>query len=50
MSDPCFSSKYVVCSYSSTFQTLERSTKLLNAAFEDESMNLLGILGEAWHH
>jgi len=49
VSDPCFSSKYVVCSYSSTFQTLERSTKLLNAAFEDESMNLLGILGDNFY-
>ena len=44
-SDPCFSSRYVVCSFAETFKTLDRSTKMLNAAFEDKSMNLFGLLG-----
>ena len=44
-SDPCFSSRYVVCSFAETFQTLDRSTKMLNAAFEDKTMNLFGLLG-----
>ena len=43
--DPCFSSRYVVCSYGRAFQTLERSTTMLNSAFEDKSMDLFGLLG-----
>ena len=43
--DPCFSSRYVVCTFGKAFQTLDRSTTLLNAAFEDRSMDLFGLLG-----
>jgi hypothetical protein len=43
--DPCFSSRYVVCTFGKAFQTLDRSTTLLNAAFEDTSMDLFGLLG-----
>jgi len=48
-SDPCFSSRYVVCSFAETFKTLDRSTKMLNAAFEDKSMNLFGLLGDNFY-
>lgn len=44
--DPCFSSRYVVCTFGKAFQTLDRSTTLLNAAFEDRSMDLFGLLGD----
>ncbi|CAJ1440540.1 unnamed protein product [Effrenium voratum] len=47
--DPCFSSKFVLCSFGKTFQTLERSTRLLNAAFEDSTMNVFGLLGDNFY-
>ncbi|CAK9032194.1 Desumoylating isopeptidase 1 [Durusdinium trenchii] len=47
--DPCFSSRYVNCAFGQTFQTLERSTRMLNAAFEDDSLDLFGVLGDNFY-
>ena len=40
--------RYVNCAFGQTFQTLERSTRMLNAAFEDDSLDLFGVLGVPW--
>eukprot|EP00420_Gonyaulax_spinifera_P006514 CAMPEP_0197922694 /NCGR_PEP_ID=MMETSP1439-20131203/92721_1 /TAXON_ID=66791 /ORGANISM="Gonyaulax spinifera, Strain CCMP409" /LENGTH=463 /DNA_ID=CAMNT_0043545011 /DNA_START=56 /DNA_END=1447 /DNA_ORIENTATION=- len=49
ISDPCISSKWIHCAYADKFQTPARTPKMLNAAFADDSMNFLAILGDNFY-
>eukprot|EP00931_Biecheleriopsis_adriatica_P049295 TRINITY_DN28511_c0_g1_i2.p1 TRINITY_DN28511_c0_g1~~TRINITY_DN28511_c0_g1_i2.p1 ORF type:complete len:493 (-),score=74.20 TRINITY_DN28511_c0_g1_i2:72-1484(-) len=49
ISDPCFSSKWIACTYKDIFQTFPRSVALLNGAFADPSMNLFSIVGDNFY-
>lgn len=48
-SDPCFSSKWIWCAYARRFQTFNRSISMLNAAFQEASMNFFAILGDNFY-
>lgn len=48
-SDPCFSSKWIHCAYASRFHTFDRSVSMLNAVYQDPSMNMFSILGDNFY-